>query len=243
MSLQFYDSTNKSGIVDLIYSNTGADIIKYPLKEVTRDINLALDMAWSIILQASGEWQLDDSNQTDYPIITTSLISGRRDYSFTTDSSGNLILDIYRVMCSSEDGTFYDLKKIDQQNSSNFDSMGMVDGQNKTGNPSAYDKTANAIFLDMIPNYNKAGGLKVFINREATRFLTTDTTKKPGFAGIFHEYLALRPSYQFACRKGLKNESSLREQVVLMEQKMEEYYGQRNKDERPVFKTKPFNFK
>lgn len=243
MSLQFYDSTNKSGIVDLIYSNTGADTVKYPLAEVTRDVNLALDKAWAIILQASGTWQLDDSNQTDYPILTTGIISGRRDYAFTTDSSGNLILDIYRVMCANEDGQFYDLDRIDQQDNSNFNSNGMVDGQNKTGKPSAYDKTANGIFLDAIPDYNEAGGLKIFINREATRFLTTDTTKKPGFAGIFHEYLALRPSYQFASRKGLKNEASLREQVMLMEQKMEEYYGQRNKDERPVLVGKQFNFK
>jgi hypothetical protein len=231
MSLQFYSSTNKDGIVDLIYANTGLNTTSYPLAEVTRDVNIALDKALSIILQADGKWQFDDSNHTDYPIITTNLVDGQRDYSFTTDEQGNLILDIYRVMVKDQDGKFYDIQPVDQQ-TRGTDSLGFVDGQNEEGEPTKYDKTANGIFLDKIPSYNSTGGLKIFINRETTYFTASDTTKKPGFAGIFHEYLALRPSYQVAYRKGLQNVQLLREEMLLMEQKIKEYYGQRAKDEK-----------
>jgi hypothetical protein len=228
MSLQFYDSTNKSGIVDLIYSNTGADTTKYPLVEVTRDVNLALDKAFSIIFRSDGRWQFDDSNHTDYPILTTNLVSGQRDYSFTTDESGNLILDIYKVMVKGSDGIFREITPVDQQDRTAPTTM--VNGVNSTGTPTTYDKTANGIFLDLIPSYSSTGGLKIMINREASYFASTDTTKKPGFAGIFHEYLALRPSYQFGYRKGLQNTQALREEMLLMEQELAKYYGNREKD-------------
>lgn len=246
MSLQLYAPATKSGIIDLIYSNTGADTNKYSLMEVVRDVNLAIDKFLAIAIPASGKWQIDDSNQSDYPILTTNLVSGQRDYSFTVDGAGNLILDIYRVMVANSDGIFYDLKPVDQQ-TKGFGPGGMVDGQNRQGNPTMYDKTANGIFLDLIPDYNYSGGLKIFVNREATHFTIptvniADITK-PGFAGLFHEYFALRPSYQFAYRKGLKNTSNLREEMLLMEQKIEEYYGQRNKDERPIMSGKKFNFR
>jgi len=235
MSLQFYNSTDKTGIVDLIYENTKSNTTKYPLKEVTRDVNLALDKAYSIIFQSSGKWQFDDSNHVDYPIITTNLVSGQRDYSFTTDEHSNIILDIYRVLVADENDKFYDLEPVSQQKDG-INSIGFVDGQDLEGKPVKYAKTANGIFLDRIPDYNSTGGLKILINREGSYFASTDTTKKPGFAGLFHEYLVLRPSYQYAYRKGMANAPALREEMLLMERKIAEYYGKRSKDEKPRIK-------
>ena len=242
MSLPFSNSANKSGIVELIYSNTGADTNKYPLIEVVRDVNAALDKVVSLILKSDGRWQFDDSNFTDYPIITTDLVAGQRDYSFTADANGNLILDIYKVMVKDPSGKFIELLPVDQQEPSlpngnaniaaGLPPATMVDGLNTQGTPSCYDKTANGIFLDLIPSYSQSGGLKVFINREASYFTTANTTKKPGFSGIFHEYLALRPSYQYAYRKGLQNAVALQNEMLRMEEEIKYYYGRREKDER-----------
>ena len=202
MSLVFSASATKSGIVDLIYRNTGADSVKYPIAEVTSDVNLAVDALLTRAIMASGKWQVDDSSHTHDPIITTNLSSGKRDYHFTVDEQSNLILDIYRVMVADENGIFYDLDLVDQQSKS--EAIGMVDGQNKTGKPTMYDKTANGIFLDVIPNYDYTNGLKLFVNREALYFAVSDTTKKSGFDGRLHEYLAVRPTAYYAQRKGLK---------------------------------------
>jgi len=264
MSLKLYQPATKSGIIDQIYKILDADANKYPLAEVTADINLAVDNLMSLALPASGTWQLDDSNQTDYPILTTDLVSGQRDYSFTADESGNLILDIYRVMAMNPDGIFYDIVPTDQQSKPNWASMPvsavnysvgntMVDGQNRQGNPTHYDKTANGIFLDLIPDYSKTGGLKIFVNREATHFTTptinvADNTY-PGFDGRVHEYLVIRPAYYYAFRKQLKIKDDLANELLKYEGtrgldgKISEVYGQRIKDERPVLQGKKFNYK
>jgi len=228
-------SANFTNIVSLINSNTKANATSYPIAEKVIDINLALDRAWSIILQASGTWQLDDSNQTDYPIITTDLASAQRDYSFTVDGSLNVILDIYKVMVADPNGLFHEIYPVDVQSGKGMDSF--FSGQNIGGQPFRYDKTANGIFLDPVPNYSVAGGLKIYINREATYFTVSDTTKKPGFAGIFHEYLALRPSYQYAYRNGLANVNVLKSEMLEMEDAIGEYYSKRSKDEKMQIRT------
>jgi hypothetical protein len=226
-------SANFNNIVSLINSNTKANSSSYPIAEKVIDINLALDKVWDIILPNMGTWQLDDSNQTDYPIITTDLVSGQRDYSFVTDEQGNLILDIYKVMIADENGVYSEIFPVDVQSQS--ETSGFYDGQNKTGKPSRYDKTANGIFLDLIPSYNYTNGLKIYINREASYFTVADTTKKPGFAGIYHEYLALRPSYQYAYRNNLANVQRLENEMVKMRQAIIDYYGTREKDVKKRF--------
>lgn len=218
----------------LIDRNCKSNSTSYPLADKTADINLALDNALAIIFRAGGKWQYDDSSHTDYPIITTNLVAGQRDYAFVSDEQGNLILDIYKVVMAQPDGTFKDITPVDVQSEKNV--AGFYDGNNTQGTPTKYDKTANAIFLDSIPNYTIANGLKVYINREATYFTTADTTKKAGFAGLFHEYLALRPSYMYAYRNSLKNAPVLLNEMLKMEKALTGYYGRRERDARQAMR-------
>jgi hypothetical protein len=228
MSLVFSNSSTKAGIVELIDANVGTSSTSYPLAEKVRDVNMALDRVLSLIFQVGGTWQFDDSNQTDYPIITTDIVSGQRDYSFTTDQTGNLILEIYRVLVADSAGTFHDLTPVDV--GQKMASPSYTDGLNVGGQPSSYDKFANGIFLDPVPNYNRTGGLKVYINREGSYFTSSDTTKKPGFAGLFHEYLALRPSYYYASRKGMDVQKTYLDQMLRMETDIQDFYKGRAKD-------------
>lgn len=225
MSLTF------SQITALIDRNCKSNSTSYSLADKTADINLAQDFLCAKAIKAGGTWQWDDSNQTDYPIITTNLVSGQRDYAFTTDEQGNIILDVYRVFIAQPNGTFVELTPVDVQ--SDKDTAGFYNGLNASGTPTKYDKTGNGIFLDAVPNYSITNGLKLYINRESTYFLTSDTTKKPGFAGIFHEYLALRPSYQYAYRNNLKNLLPLQSEMLRMEKEIERYYGSRQRDVKP----------
>ncbi len=236
MSLIYNDLTTYKGILQGIERECGfnlGDISGSTSRkvEVTADINIALDEAYSIIIPASGVWALDDSNHTDFPEITTNLVSGQRDYTFTTDGSSNLVLDIYKVFAKDSSGIFHEMTPRDPNTES--DTNGFTDGQNLTGTPTEFDMMANGILLNRIPSYNSTNGLKVRINREGSYFTTSDTTKKPGFAGLFHEYLVVNPSYKYASRKGLSNEKSLLERKMRMEQMMKEYYSQRTRYERP----------
>ena len=118
-------SLNKTQLDALIDRNCKSNSVSYPVAEKTADENLALDKVTGIIFTSSGRWQYDDTNHEDYPIITTNLTSGQRDYTFTTDEQGNLILDIYRVMVKNRDGVFYEIDKkieaLEDSGSYNYD--------------------------------------------------------------------------------------------------------------------------
>ena len=232
MSIPFSNTTTKNGILQRIEDSCGfndGDITSNPIRlaKFTAKVNSALDEVTSLAIKASGSWEYDDTNHTDYPIITTNLVSGQQDYSVITDGSGNLVLDIYKVMIKLPDGTWREIKPVDR-NVPNND----TDSFDNTvqGTPTRYDKLGNGIFLDAVPNYSSEGGLKVFINREGSYFLTSDTTKKAGFVGLFHDYLYLKPSYEYARDKGLDNVARLEKDVVLMQEAIRQHYATRERD-------------
>lgn len=236
MSLAFSNTSSKNGIIQgierTLFGDNGDGRISGNttlLAYFTSDINLALDRAFSLIFNAEGRWQFDDSNHTDYPIITTNLVANQRDYSFTADQNSNLILHIHKVLIAGDDGIYREIKAVDVQKDE--DTTGFWDGRNTTGTPVQYDKTANAIFLDPIPSYSETNGLKIYISREASYFTTSDSTKKAGIAGIFHEYLILRPCWEYAFRNGLSNAGAIQNEMLRMEQEIVHYYSKRNKDE------------
>lgn len=242
MSLQFNDTANLRGLVQMYEREIGFKVGDVSgnttrLKQFTADVNLALDDFIALAIQASGTWQFDDSNHEKYPFIEADLISGQRDYNFTIDQQGNLILDIFKVMVKDSGGVYKEIDPVDQQTQKN--TSGFFDGRNTTGTPSVYDKTANGIFLEPIPNYNwrlaneGSKGLKVFINREGSYFVYTDLTKKPGIPGVFHAYLYLKPALEHARRSNSPKERKIKEKIVEMEAMINEHFGRRAKDEVP----------
>lgn len=246
MSLQFNDTTAYKGIVQTYEKEAGFNLGDISgdttaLKLLAADVNLALDDFWAIALPASGDWQLDDSNHTDYPIMTTNLVSGQRDYSWTVDGNSNLVLDIYRaVILPSATATLYqDIYPTDAQSAP---LGGLLENNTNTGTPFQYDKTANGIFLDPIPSYNATSGLKIYINREPSYFVSTDTTKKPGVPGLFHRYFAIKPAMEYSRRKGLTSYAGLANEVAQMEKAIKAYFGKRERDVRPIMRGKKIDY-
>lgn len=230
MSLAFSDTTNKDGIIQQIeqalgFSDGYISGNTTRLAQFTGDVNLALDNAFSAIFHAGGTWQFDDSNHTaNYPIITADIVSGQADYTFTSDGSSNLILDIYKVRVADSTGTFKTLDVADKQSYAK-DTFGTTSGRSER-----YDRTGNGIFLDPKPDYNYTAGIEIYINREGSYFTTSDTTKKPGFNGLYHEYLVLKPAYKYARAHGLPQRKALKQDLFELEANMIEHYGGRGKD-------------
>lgn len=226
-------SLNFTQTLSLIDRNCKSNSISYTTADKTADINLAMDEIMNLIFKSNGKWQYDDSNHTDYPIITTNLVASQRDYTFVTDEAGNIILDIYKVMVKNEAGVFNEIYPVDQQSDENMTAF--YDGRNLTGIPSRYDKTANGLFLDLIPSYSSTNGLKVFINREGSYFTSSDTTKKAGFSGLFHSYLALKPSIDYCKRNKVFDLSDRYERDLLkMQSAVKKHYRDRGRDESPI---------
>lgn len=204
----------------------------YTTVSKTRDINNALNKFMLIAIASEGKWQVDDTSQTDYPIITGSLVANQQDYSFTTDANGNQILDIYRVEIKDSTGTKnMQLLPIDQ---SELTGIALTEFMKTAGTPVYYDKTANGLFLYPAPNYTSANGLKIYANRTPVYFTAGDVatgTKKAGIPWSFHEYLAIRPSYYYCLQKGLPQAKNLYSEMLNFEDMIGDYYSKRAKDE------------
>lgn len=242
--IRFNDTANRNGIIQEIEREIGAqpgDISGSAnrLLDATAGVNLALDDFTALAIRASGTWQYDDSNQTDYPIIKTNIVSGQRDYSVTTDGSGNLVLDIYKVaILPSATATQYrEIAPVDAQ--SDGYSAGRFNDATVTGTPYDYDKTANGIIFGTVPDYDAANGLLLYVNRESSHFASTDTTKTPGIPGIFHKYLVVRPAEDFARRNNHANYPLVRAERLQMEQDIQGYYGRRERDVRKQITSRP----
>lgn len=205
----------------------------YPISAKTTDINNALNNYFILANSSAGNWKpVDDTNQTDYPIVYADIVSGQQDYSFTLDQNGNQILDIYKVRIKNEtSGKWTTLRQINQNEITDAELDTTV-----SGTPSEYYLNSNGIFLVQKPDYNLTDGIEIWVNRTSTYFTESDTTKKAGIPYVFHEYLALRPAYFYCLEKGLKQASAYR--VTLygndgrsgMEKAIKDYYKNRNKD-------------
>ena len=200
----------------------GTNSTSYSLANKAIDVNLALDEALAIIFQLGGTWQFDDNLHTADPVITTNLVDGQRDYHFTSDEQSNVILDILAVYAkNSATGNFTKLKRVDRTTTA---TSTMDDGVNTEGVPVEYALTGNGIILDLIPSYNSTGGLKVIINRQASYFTSSDTTKVAGIDGLCHDFLYLKPCYEYARDKSLANREALFRDLQVAIQKIKDRY-------------------
>jgi hypothetical protein len=255
MSRVFNNTSDLNGLVQEYEKEIGVDYgfvsgNTTRLKAFASATRTAWDKYIYFALKASGKWQFDDSNQTDFPIVYTNIVSGQQSYPFVLDEQGNLILDIYKVavLPSATATEYVEITPIDAQ--SEEGGVNLVAETSQTGTPYQYDKTANGIFLDTTPNYNATRGLKIYINREASYFTSTDTTKKPGCPGVHHDYFFLRPAFENARRNNLSNYTTLRDEILKYEGdeergivgSIERYFSRRSRDERGIITGKKIKY-
>jgi hypothetical protein len=241
----FSDTTNLQGIVQDIDFLASSNISSYPLAQKTANVNRALDRAVQIILRSDGRWQWDDTNNTDLPIATTDLIINQQDYSF--DSS---FLDVTRVELKDSAGNWHFLQPFDQSDlnptaysplpngATGFagitSDFSLTDFLKNAGTPIYYDKLADSVFLYPKPNYNGTASLKVYFQRKANYFVSSDTIKEAGIATQFHRYLSVSAAYDYALAKGLPKANSLRQEMIVLEKEIATFYNIRKKDEKVV---------
>ena len=247
--MDFNNTTDNNGIVQDIDFMVNSTRSTYPLTRIASDANRAMDEVISIILGADGRWQFDDTNYTDLPIGTTNLVINQQDYSFDPEQ-----IDITRVECKDQNGNWQYLAPFDQRDltppgTANIPNTGLTatgtfggnnysltDFMSTAGTPIFYDKIATSIFLYPKPSYNSTGGLKVYFQRKPSYFVSTDTTKQPGFAKHLHKIVSLKCAYEYAVSKLLAPNKiqQLQIQIQAWEQKLKDFYASRKKDEKVV---------
>lgn len=225
--MQFSDTTNKQGIIEDIDFLVDTDANNYTVANKTRNVNRWYDKVVSIILDSDGRWQFDDSNATDLPIGTTNLVDSQQDYTIDTT-----FLRILRVEVLDVNGVWNKMLPIDQADIYN---QAMTEFLKTAGMPKYYDLQGSSVFLYPKPssvNVTLTAGLKIYYQRNVSYFTSSDTTKTPGFAPMYHRYLSLGAALDWAIKKQLPQKSDIAAELQQTEQDIRNFYALHNKDEK-----------
>jgi len=233
--MQFSDTTNKDGLIQQIEfrTNLGDGYISGDatlLAQITGQINTAYLNATRIIMEADGKWKWDDTNQTDRPNATTDIDSGVGVVPMlaASPSANQDWLVVERVEIKDASGNWVKLSQRDQT----VEPTSINEKYKTNGAPTSYDLEGTTIILQPTPNYDSTGGMQVWFKRAPLEFSTSDTTKRPGFASTFHEYLILKPTYWWEKYKRVGDSEQTARDIKEMEQSMKRHYGRRDKSER-----------
>lgn len=237
----YSDTTNLNGVIqtverlaDLGQTYFSGDATR--LKEITAMINNENHRIWAFIFNSTGNWQYDDGNYTNLPQSASDLVSGTGKYALPTEA-----LTIIGVNCKDTNGEWYPLtpltnKAIDNQ----------VDGfLDDNGTPEYYKVVNGTVQVFPAPNYNSTGGFKVLFDRDSVDFTTSDTTKTPGFASPYHEWLPLKTTITWLEIKQPQSPSLAA--YRLKDQKFEidvkKFYSARFKDYKPHISRERISYK
>lgn len=221
--------TAKPSIIEDIDFLLGTDSSQYPLADKLRNINLNMHDVVSDIIRYNSNWEWDDTNKTDHPIGTTTLVASQRDYSLPTD-----FLKLLRVEVKDAGGNYRKLEQFDEQEVG----VGLTEFMKTDGMPLYYREIGSSIELypsASASSVTLAAGLKVFYTRTQTEFTNADASVSPGFPAIYHRILSLGAAYDYASVKMTSNTNlivGLKTRFDKMREDIKQYYSTRNREVR-----------
>ena len=227
--MDFNNATTLGGIVQDTLFRTNTNVNEFSLKDITRFVNEGYNRVAYTILNADGRMQWDDVNHTDQPISVANLIEDQNNYGIFTATPDALQdwLMIDRVEAKDSSGNWVVMTPIDRKDIP--EATGEF--QDVSGQPNMYDFDGSQLIMYPPTSYASTGGLKIYFNRAPSYFISTDTTKRPGFATIFHQYLSIYAANQWNITK--KNDNGLEKTIEKMEYEIGKFYSIRNKVEIP----------
>ncbi len=242
--MQFYDATNKRAICQKIDRLCDSDDTSYPRLEKTAEVNDAGEKVAGWLINADGTWEWDDSNYTDLPIGTQTLIEGQGQYTFN-----DKFLQILEVQVKDDAGNFRIIPTIDQKEVASDIPLSRT--YETAGFPQWYDKvTDDTIIFYPAPtatDVTLASGLKIRFKRTLKLFTAVATTAEdttiPGFASPFHEILSYMAAIPF-CMSYKKDRVGLYEKrVAEIQKELIDHYSSRERDIRHGFTMAGINYR
>lgn len=215
-----------------------ATTASYSVEDITSSVNRALDRVVTLIRQTEGRWQWDDTNQVNAPYTSTTTI---------TAGTNQYIIDptyhrVERLNIKAPGATYFTkLMPFDISDPACLDMYNTA----SQGVPQYYDKMGNYFVLYPTPSYTQANSLQVFYERGPSYFTSADTTKAPGFNSLFHRLVSLWAAYDYAMINSIANVDRLRNEIALEEEKLQDFYAFRDKDEsiRMGVRRRPWQFR
>lgn len=177
------------------------------------------------IWRVQSDWQWDDTNQTDLPIATTTLVADQQDYSLPSTAQ-----QIEKVAVLNSNNQYIQLLPIDLTQIP-YD---MSEFFKDSGMPKYYDIVGRSLMLYPKPalsDVTLAAGLKIYVSRGIDEFTTSDTSQEPGFANNFHRLLSAGASIDYATGKQMQSVIVNCSVIIKdLETEMESFYANRNKE-------------
>lgn len=244
-------------IVNSIYFKTGTNSSTYAAADMLIAINNAYERIGSLILQADGRWQWDDTNNTDFPIATIDMVSGQQDYSMTASH-----LKVIGAAVKSNTGIWRRLLPFDADDLAasstptsfvplvNFGpTMDRAEFLKTPGAPQFYDVLGVSTFLYPPPDngisVTLTAGLKLYFQRGPALFTSAEVatgTKQPGFNSLYHDLVPLWVAYNYALDNEISTANGYFSSIQAKEKQLVLDYSKRDKDERTIMTTKKIKY-
>jgi len=230
--MKLNDTSSKSGIIQELETLLGmsdGDISGDDtlLKVFTRMINAEYRRVNTWIWEASGTWEYDDSNATDLPIATTDLVDEQQDYEIPSTAQ-----KIDRVEVLDKSSNYQKLIPIDKSQIASATSEFMEE----PNMPRYYDLLGRSIMLYPKPGASyvtTTKGLKLYFTRDISEFVSTDTTKEPGFVNNFHPLIPLGVAITYSLSYGMKDRvEGYKQKQAEFVKELKTFYGNQNRDQK-----------
>ena len=217
-----------------VYNLTATDISSYPDASMLIDINLWYQKIVSMIFESQDDSDFDDQRNTNYPVVTTPMVAGQRDYSIPVSEE---VLKIKRVDIT-YDGTHY-FRATPFDNGVPAWGFGNPTDEDANMIKSAprYDVQYNSLFvypLAVASDVSAGATIRVEWERAVTPFATTDygagsimatSTVIPGIDIPWHPMLAYGAAYEYANARNLPQLQNIKQDLVDWEARLRTAYG------------------
>lgn len=215
---------------------TNTDTTSYPDANLLFNINVWYQKIVSMILESQDESDFDDARNTTYPIKTTPLVSGQRDYSIPVSEK---VLKIKRIDISYDGTNYYRATPVDD-GAVVYD-MGAnasITDNNFVKQAPYYDIKYNSVFIYPAPtSADTSGFVRIEWERNITPFVVgdytsvlTDSTVIPGYDDPFHPMLAEGAALEHSIARQLPQYQQLQSSITDWEIRLRQHYGKKELD-------------
>ena len=244
--MQFSDTTNKNGVLQMIEQTTGLGDAVVTGSTIQKAYFTNLINQWYRILayfawKVDKNWAFDDTNHTTFPMATTTVVNGQRDYPVASTD-----LAIRQVEILQNSGYYTTLEYMPEDSGILFSQK----EQETAGLPSHYRLVGNSLILYPKPDTSvvtATAGLRITTDREVSAFVVGDTTKEPGFSKQFQPILYYGPCLEWATIRGVSGVIQIC-QIMLgdfprLTEMFQDFYAKRNKNVVTAISPIPKSFK
>lgn len=216
---------------------THSDTSSYTAANLLIDINIWYQFAVDMIFESQDDSDFDDQRNTTYPILTTPLVAGQRDYSMPVS---NQVLKIKRVDITYDGSTYFRATPFDD----GVPQWGMgnptMEDANMIKAAPRYDIKYNSLFiypLAQASDVSAGAQIRIEWERNITPFTTADYTIDPsdstvilGFDAPFHPIVAYGAGYEFANANNLPQLQNIKNDLDRIETRLRTAYGRKDLD-------------